>query len=76
MEVRLTQVDGVVCLSVSDDGVGFAPDRARDCGGLGLINMRERVRQLGGTLGLESEPGHGTTVRAEVPFRAADSSGV
>lgn len=71
VQVRLTRSDSQVCLSVSDDGVGFAPNQARKSGGLGLINMRERVRQLQGTLEFESEPGCGTTVRAEVPFRPA-----
>jgi signal transduction histidine kinase len=33
--------------------------------------MRERVRHLHGTFVLESEPGHGTTIRAEVLFRPA-----
>ena len=68
VEVRLTQTDGLVCLSISDDGVGFASDRARGSGGLGLINMRERVRQLSGTLELNSEPGRGTSIRARVRF--------
>lgn len=36
---------------------------------MGLISMRERVRPLSGTLELESEPGRGTTVRAELPTR-------
>ena len=40
-------------------------------GGLGVINMRERVLQLSGTFEFESEPGRGTTVKAEVPFRPA-----
>jgi signal transduction histidine kinase/ligand-binding sensor domain-containing protein len=67
VEVRLTRINGRVCLYVKDDGAGFVPDRAGESGGLGLINMRERVRPLSGTLELESEPGRGTTVRAEVP---------
>ena len=70
-QVRLTRSDGRVCLSVSDDGVGFNPDASGKTGGLGLINMRERVRQLNGTFTFESEPGQGTTVKAEVPFRPA-----
>ena len=68
-KVRLTRSDGRVCLSVSDDGVGFNPDGSGKTGGLGLINMRERVRQLNGTFEFKSEPGRGTTVKAEVPFR-------
>jgi signal transduction histidine kinase/ligand-binding sensor domain-containing protein len=69
--VRVTRVDTRVCLSVSDDGVGFAAGRPGDCRGLGLISMRERVRQLNGTLEFDSEPGHGTTVKADIPFHPA-----
>jgi len=71
VQVRLTRSDSRVCLVVSDDGVGFNPDGSGKSGGLGLINMRERVRQLNGTFEFESAPGRGTTVKAEVPFRAA-----
>jgi signal transduction histidine kinase len=71
VQVRLTRTDSCVCLVVSDDGVGFNPDGRGKSGGLGLINMRERVRQLNGTFTFESEPGGGTTVKAEVPFRPA-----
>ena len=71
VRVRLMRADGVVRLTVSDDGIGFVPGRGGDSGGVGLVNMRERVRELDGTLELESEPGRGTIVRAEVPFRPA-----
>jgi signal transduction histidine kinase/ligand-binding sensor domain-containing protein len=69
--VRLERADGVVRLTISDDGGGFDPARVGDRGGVGLVNMRERVRQLDGTFALESEPGSGTIIRAEVPFRPA-----
>jgi signal transduction histidine kinase/ligand-binding sensor domain-containing protein len=71
VEVRLTRSDSRVCLMVSDDGVGFNRDGIGKSGGLGLINMRERVAQLKGTFEFESKPGQGTTVKAEVPFRPA-----
>jgi signal transduction histidine kinase/ligand-binding sensor domain-containing protein len=71
VEVRLAQSDGRVYLTVSDDGVGSTPDQVGKSGGLGLINMRERVLQLDGTFVFDSEPGHGTTVRVTVPFRAS-----
>jgi two-component system sensor histidine kinase UhpB len=67
VDVRLTRVDGRVCLCVRDDGAGFVPDKVGKSGGLGLITMRERMRPFSGTLELESEPGCGTTVRAELP---------
>jgi ligand-binding sensor domain-containing protein/signal transduction histidine kinase len=69
VEVQLTRSDGRVCLFVSDNGVGCTPDQIGKSGGLGVINMRERVLQLGGTFAFESEPGRGTTVRVEIPFQ-------
>ena len=69
VEVRLSRSDGLVRLSVSDDGVGCAPNQVGKSGGLGLINMRERVLQLDGTFAFDSEPGRGTTVKVTVPFR-------
>jgi two-component system sensor histidine kinase UhpB len=67
-EVRLSRSNGNVCLSVSDDGVGFNADATS--GGLGLINMSERMHLLNGTFECHSEPGRGTRVRVTVPFRA------
>jgi signal transduction histidine kinase/ligand-binding sensor domain-containing protein len=67
--VRLTQSDGVVSLTVSDDGVGFDPGRLATSGGLGLIMMRERAGQLNGKFAFESAPGRGTTIRVVIPFR-------
>ena len=69
VEVRLTRSNGTVCLSVSDDGVGCDPSQLGRSGGLGVINMRERVLQLKGRFEFDSEPGRGTTVKVEVPFR-------
>ncbi len=71
VEVRLTRSDNRVCLTVSDDGVGCTPDQIAKSGGLGVINMRERVLQLNGTFEFDSEPGRGTRVSVTVPFRAA-----
>ena len=59
VEVRLTRADGRVRLSVSDDGVGCDPNQIEKSGGLGVINMRERVLQLHGTFEFDSEPGAG-----------------
>jgi signal transduction histidine kinase len=52
------------------EGQGFVPARAGESGGVGLVNMRERVRPLDGRLEIESQPGRGTTIHAEVPVRA------
>jgi len=71
VKVRLTRAEGRVRLFVSDDGVGCAPDQIGKSGGMGVINMRERVLQLNGTFEFDSQPGHGTTVKAEVPSQSA-----
>ncbi len=55
-----------VSVIVEDDGVGFEPGRETD--GVGLLGMRERVGLFGGRVVLESRPGAGTTIVAEVPF--------
>jgi len=53
-------------LVVGDDGRGFDLVNA-DSSGLGLVQMRERVAAIGGTLQLASQPGIGTTVTAQFP---------
>lgn len=65
VSVRLCYADTTVRLTVKDDGSGFHPATAN--GGYGLKGMRDRVRQVGGTIELTSAPGAGTEVRAEVP---------
>ncbi|MEJ7715445.1 MAG: ATP-binding protein [Thermoleophilaceae bacterium] len=48
-------------VSISDDGVGFDPNKVNGSG-YGLVSMRERADAFGGTLWLDSTPGNGTTV--------------
>src|SRR5215472_12384289 len=68
--VTLSYIGDEVALDVQDDGRGFAPVMrvgASPGGGLGLTTMRERVEALGGTLTVESAPGDGATVVAQLP---------
>ena len=57
-------------LEVRDNGRGFDAT-ASFPGHLGLHSMQERVKGLGGVLQIESAPGQGTCVRAQVPSREA-----
>ena len=52
---------------IEDDGRGIDP--GRNDSGLGLTGMRERLALLDGRLRIESSPGAGTTIVAEVPLR-------
>jgi signal transduction histidine kinase len=65
--VSVQQTEGSIVLTVRDDGSGFEPAKTR---GLGLIGMEERVKQLGGRLEIQSQPGHGTLLRATLPMAA------
>lgn len=62
------EADGLI-FSVTDDGVGFAPDRSPDGSGLGHLSTR--LTALGGRVEVETSPGRGTTVRGWLP-RVAD----
>jgi signal transduction histidine kinase len=64
----------VIC-TVQDDGRGFDPDRAinAEAPRLGLLGMRERARQLGGSLVITSAPDRGATVRATFPYAGGRS---
>jgi signal transduction histidine kinase len=65
--VWLKEGDGALVVEVTDDGVGFQPDRAElRSRHLGLTSMEERARELGGRLEIRSAPGVGTTVRLEL----------
>ncbi len=66
--VALQRVEGNATLSllVRDDGCGFDSDEITNSG-LGLNQMRERVTAVGGTLQVDSKPGEGTIVIAQLP---------
>jgi two-component system sensor histidine kinase DegS len=56
-----------VAAVIEDDGAGFDQRSERE-DGVGLLGMRERLALLDGRLEIESRPGAGTTVVAEVPL--------
>ena len=63
--VRLSYADARVRLAIADDGAGF--DVNHVSGGYGLHGMRERVRQVGGTIQVRSAVGAGTKISVDVP---------
>ena len=73
-QVSLTLVadDGRARLVVEDDGAGFSPDdleRRRGEGHVGLSLLSGLLADAGGTLVVDSQPGQGTRLTAEVPRR-------
>ena len=76
--IQLTRDDGFVILEIKDDGHGFpkpaetgTPPPAVQLG-VGITGMRERLRQLGGQLDVESSA-TGTIVRAVVPMKGNET---
>ena len=69
ISLRLWRADGMVSLTISDDGVGIDSSRFSNGGGLGMVMMRERATQLDGWFEFESTPGRGTAIRVAIPFR-------
>ena len=66
VSVTLESDRDAVRLQINDDGAGF--DLSGSAGrGLGLLGMRERIAELGGSLVIESSPNEGTRIRADLP---------
>ena len=59
-------------LEIADEGVGFNPESVSKKGGLGLLSMRERLRLVGGTISIESQPLRGTQIHVTVPLAQRD----
>ena len=60
---------GSLTVRIADDGRGFDPSLTTE--GAGLQNIRDRVKDLGGTFKVASSPGHGTVLAVSLPWPAA-----
>ncbi len=67
-----TRAEGRIVIEVSDNGVGMplAPGKEIPATGIGMVNVRERLKALYGQdflMKIDSRPGQGTTIRFELP---------
>ncbi len=69
-KVTVVQRPDKIIVEITDDGDGFDPERKR---GMGILGMEERVRRLGGAFAIQSAPGKGAIVTAELPLRLVES---
>jgi signal transduction histidine kinase len=74
--IRAWREDLTQCCTIRDDGAGFKIRRGPGAPhkGLGLVAMRERVSAIGGTLQIESRPGHGTEISIRLPLEGKDAN--
>jgi PAS domain S-box-containing protein len=74
VEVGLWGTPDEIHLAVSDPGVGFDSEAAKESRGLGLVSMEERLKLLKGTISIESQPKRSTTIHASVPLSLGSDS--
>ncbi len=74
VEVNLWGTPDEVHLTISDSGVGFDINEVKMRRGLGLVSMEERLKQLRGTLSIESQPKRGTMIHASIPLGSGRGS--
>jgi signal transduction histidine kinase len=74
VEVSILKLPDCVCMKIKDDGKSFNAERTLHKNGgkrLGLLGMRERLEMVGGKFNVESSPGKGTTINAQLPLGKA-----
>ena len=71
--MNLEKAPSKVRLSVQDNGCGLPPERFESSSSLGLIGMRARARECGGTLDLQIAQPSGLRIVVEVPLRLVES---
>jgi signal transduction histidine kinase len=69
VEVSIQKLPDEICMKIKDDGKSFQVERMMRYRGrkhLGLLGMRERLEMVGGHFDVESAPGKGTTITAQI----------
>lgn len=66
LSITLEKKKKLLCLLVSDNGIGFNNDKIHN--GIGLINVQSRVSKIEGTLSIKSTLGKGTITEIKVPL--------
>jgi signal transduction histidine kinase len=72
LSVVVGQSNGGLKIEVADSGEGFDLNTIQQDNSLGLAGMNERVEVLGGRFEVESSPGEGTIIRAQIPLDVAE----
>ena len=71
VKMSIRKLPRAIRMEIQDNGKSFEIERvlfAQRHKRLGLLGSRERVEMVGGKFGVESKPGHGTTISAEIPI--------
>ncbi|WNH13613.1 ATP-binding protein [Thalassobellus suaedae] len=66
VDINFKLKNKVICLTITDDGLGFNVNKAKS--GIGLKNMNSRIKEIDGTINITSKENVGTTVTIEAPI--------
>jgi len=72
VRVTVRQLPGCLVTEIEDDGRGFQTDAERGAG-LGLLGIRERAANAGGSLVIDSAPGRGARIALRIPLEAVEA---
>jgi len=76
VRITLTRTWSLLTLAIEDDGQGFDAEHWREIVAVdqssGILGMRERIAELGGSFSIVSRPGEGTVVQAQIPLIAKE----
>jgi two-component system sensor histidine kinase DegS len=74
VKIQMDLGDGIVKVTVDDDGKGFEQSAIQEKGGMGLKVMRDRVEMLNGNMEVDSSMGQGTRVTFQLPTLEAQAA--
>jgi signal transduction histidine kinase len=74
--IEMARAGNVCTVRIQDDGKGAQLDAPRAQRSFGLLGMRERARQLNGTVTIDSEPGHGFHIAIQLPTSTLVQDGI
>jgi len=80
IDLSISRQSKNIIITISDNGQGFDATKVltseRQASGYGLLNIRERLRYIGGRMEIDSGPGSGTRVKLVLPIKLTDQNTV
>jgi PAS domain S-box-containing protein len=73
--VAMKEEDGVLILTVTDNGRGITPAETLSRESLGLLGMQERAHLIGGSIEIVGQKGTGTTLHVRIPLGGREPGG-
>lgn len=73
LDIQLLKTEGLLNLLVSDNGRGFNPEEISSKSGIGLGTIQTRIKDIGGSIAIDSGRGNGTTINIDIPINEYDN---